>query len=125
MERTCKVKGCSNTFFAYTTIQNKCREHAMQAAKPIAQRGKKTIQYERWRDLIARPHLIRVYGNICQECKRPARTHYDEETGETKTENLDVAHIIGRGRDASKRMDIKNVRLLCRRCHRLETDGKL
>lgn len=33
MERTCKVKGCSNTFFAYTTIQNKCREHALEAAK--------------------------------------------------------------------------------------------
>ncbi len=125
MERTCKVKGCSNTFFAYNTIQNKCREHAIAAAKPIAQRGKKTIQYERWRDTIARPHLIRVYGNICQECKRKARTYYNEETGETKTENLDVAHIIGRGHDASMKMVITNVRLLCRDCHRLETDGKL
>ncbi len=125
MERTCKVKGCTNTFFAYSTLQNKCREHAIQAAKPIAQRGKKTIQYERWRDTIARPHLIRVYGNICQECKRPARSYYDEETGETKTENLDVAHIKGRGSNHALKMVITNVRLLCRPCHRLETDGKL
>ena len=124
MERTCKVKGCSNTFFAYNTIQNKCREHAIQAAKPIAQRGKKTIQYEKWRDLIARPHLIRVFGNICQNCKRPARKYHDD-MGNLKEETLDVAHIKGRGSSPSTKMVITNVRLLCRDCHRLETDGKL
>lgn len=124
MQRTCKVKGCSNTFFAYNTIQNKCREHAIQAAKPIAQRGDRTKLYEKWRDTIARPHLIRVYGNICQECKRPARKYHDS-LGNLKEATLDVAHIVGRGRDSSKKMDIKNVRLLCRPCHRKETDGKL
>lgn len=124
MERTCKVKGCSNTFFAYNTIQNKCREHAIAAAKPITQRGKRTIQYEKWRDLVARPHLIRVYGNICQECKRPARKRHDD-MGNLVEETLDVAHIKGRGSSPSTKMEITNVRLLCRSCHRLETDGKL
>ena len=124
MERTCKVKACGNTFFAYNTLQNKCREHAIASAKPIPQRGKRTIQYERWRDTIARPHLIRVYGNICQNCKRPARKYHDD-MGNLKEETLDVAHIIGRGRDSSQKMNIKNVRLLCRDCHRLETDEKL
>lgn len=124
MERTCKIKGCSNTFYAYNTIQNKCREHAIAAAKPIKQRGGRTIQYERWRDTIARPHLIRTQGNICQECRRPARAYHDE-LGNVKYESLDVAHIIGRGASAATKMVITNVRLLCRKCHRKETDGKL
>lgn len=122
MERACKK--CGEPFMAYNTIQNKCRQCTLKTAKPIAQRGDRTKLYEKWRDTIARPHLIRVHGNICQECKRPARQYHDS-LGNLKEATLDVAHIVGRGRDASKKMDIKNVRLLCRPCHRLETDGKL
>ena len=121
MERACKL--CGDTFTAYNTIQNKCRSCTIKTTKPIAQRGKRTQLYEKWRDTIARPHLIRVYGNLCQECRRPARAYHDD-LGNVKYENLDVAHIIGRGADASQKMNIKNVRLLCRDCHRKETDGK-
>jgi len=109
---------------AYNTIQNKCREHTIKSASLIKQRGDRTILYEKWRDTIARPHLIRVFGNICQECKRPARAAHDS-LGNLVYEHLDVAHIIGRGRSAATKMVITNVRLLCRTCHRKETDGKL
>lgn len=131
MEKDCKY--CNNSFIAFNTIQNKCHACTLKYTKkkhpkprkPIAQRGKRTIQYEKWRDLIARPHLVRVYGNLCQECGRRAFKYLDDYTGAEREENLDVAHIVGRGRDASMKMVITNVRLLCRNCHRRETDGKL
>lgn len=121
MKRKCKL--CKSEFTAYNTIQNKCFTCTRKTSKPIPKRGKVTQQYEKWRDLIARPHLIRTQGNLCQNCGRRARAYHDN-LGNVQHETLDVAHIIGRGRDASKRMDIDNVRLLCRSCHRKETDGK-
>lgn len=131
MQRECREKTCHNVYYTYSSLQTRCpdcqrKRDALKKKprKPIAQRGERTILYEKWRDTIARPHLRRVYGDICQECGRRARVWYDDE-GREHRENLDVAHIIGRGRDASQKMNIKNVRLLCRDCHRLETDGKL
>ncbi|ATW62216.1 HNH endonuclease [TM7 phage DolZOral124_53_65] len=121
-QRACK--DCGETFTAYTTLQSRCRKCTYSRTKPITRRGKKTKRYEKWCDLVARPHLIRTQGNMCQNCLRSAIKYHDY-AGNLVEETLDVAHIKSRGSSPSTRMDVKNVRLLCRVCHRLETDGKL
>ncbi len=71
--------------------------------KRIRRYGKKTIAYNEWRDTIARPYLIEKYGNKCAMC------------GETW--RLDVDHIQKRGSHPELKMNLENVRLLCRPCH--------
>jgi hypothetical protein len=89
----------------------------LKQRKPIAQKGKKTIEYEKWRDIVARPYLDEKYGIGCFDCGilPPLKPYSD-----TERYRHDVAHIVGRGRDITKKMVLTNVRYKCRRCHQAE-----
>jgi len=114
MIRTCK--DCKDEYNTFSNLQTRCptcqRQHINpKQQKPIKQKGKRSIQYEKWRDFIGKPHLIRVYGNQCTWCGR-SKEHLD-----MLGIPLDVDHIKTRGSHSELKMDIKNVRLLCRDCH--------
>lgn len=130
----CRYDDCEVEFTQFSSLQKFCREHAYQTAKKsvkqrtpikrsqkrIPQKGRGGKQYDKWRDLVARPHLDRRDGLLCNNCKAPPPT--DETTGVEGRHQ--VAHIIGRGRDSSKKMDVDNVRYLCGDCHDRETKGE-
>jgi len=117
-------KDCGRSIIVWSTLQTRCPkcQQARSKAKPprkIKQKGDKTIVYERWRDEEARPFLEREFGLICQMC-------FGARCG---NQQLDVAHIDGRGSHHSQKMNIANVRLVGRYpCHYEETnhlqDGK-
>ena len=85
---------------------NYCMQH--KPRKPIKQRGKRTIEYENWRDNVARPHLDKK-GRRCAQCGAVGVP-------------LDVDHIKNRGSHYHLRMNLSNVQYLCRPCHRGKTD---
>lgn len=87
-------------------LSDYCFQH--KPRKPINQKGKRTLEYEEWRDTIARPYLIKTYGPVCADC------------GGTRCGNkqLDVDHKKKRGSNPSLKMDLNNVQLLGRYpCH--------
>ncbi len=93
-------KFCSSTYhFPYM-----CREYPKKR-KPLKTRGKRTLIYEEWRDNIAIPHLDKTYGHRCS---------YD---GCNETKNLDVDHILKRGSHPKLKMELTNVRWMCRPHH--------
>jgi predicted restriction endonuclease len=81
--------------------------------KPIAKIGKRTKEYNQWRDHIAKPFLDEVYGHKCHVKLCPSTTY------------LEVHHKSTRGGHHDKKMDINNVIYLCSYHHRMVTDGKL
>lgn len=78
--------------------------------KPIIKRGKKTLEYEYFRDNIAKPYLDNKYGHKCYQC------------GSTK--QLDVHHKKNRGSHISEKMNVVNLIYLCRSCHIKEHNKK-
>lgn len=73
----------------------------------------KELEYQAWKEGIARPTIIDRDGNKCQCCGRPA---YPEEL-------LDIDHIKSKGSHPELKRDINNMQLLCRfPCHRRKTD---
>lgn len=87
---------CGKRAYSEYCVQHKPR-------KPITQHGKRAIAYETWRDEVAIPYLDSHFGHFCAWCNA--------------TENLDVDHIKTRGSRADLKMDVNNVRFLCRSCH--------
>lgn len=84
--------------------------------KPIKKRSDKQIDFDKWKETVARPYLIKKYGNICQCCKRPAFIN----------EKLDIDHIETIGGHVNKKRDLSNLQLLCRfPCHRNKTDNTM
>lgn len=82
---------------------------------PIQHKGKRTLEYEKWRDEVARPYLIEKYGEACVDCG-------GERCG---NKQLDVDHIEGRGSHADLKMSIDNVQLLGRYpCHDDKTNHR-
>lgn len=82
--------------------------------KPIAKKGKRTIEYEAWRDIIARPYLIKKYGEVCAAC------------GGARCGNkqLDVEHKKNRGSHPELKMVLSNVQLMGRfPCHYEKTNN--
>lgn len=92
--RPCKI--CQSVY--HTAMFHKPR-------KPIKKKGKRTLEYEEWRDNIAKPYLDKKYGHICSKglCNI--------------TTGLDVDHIIKRGSHPELKMSLSNVRYLCRPHH--------
>lgn len=83
-----------------------CFQH--KPKKRITQKGPKTIEYEAWRDEVARPYLDKHFGRVCASC------------GGTRCGNnqLDVDHKLKRGSRADLKMDLDNVQYLGRYpCH--------
>jgi len=71
--------------------------------RSIKQIGKGTIKYNQWRDSVAKPYLF-TQGNFCAICGKASK-------------HLDVDHIKKRGSHPQLKMNIDNVRLVCRSCH--------
>ncbi len=71
--------------------------------RKVGRRGK---EYIKWRDNVAIPYIDKKFGHVCSECGRGG--------------SLDVAHIQKRGSHPSLKMDLKNVKYLCRGCHHAE-----
>lgn len=87
--------------------------------KPIAQRktikkrGKRTIEYEEWRDTVARPYLLEKYGEVCADCKGARCGNMQ----------LDVEHIKGKGSHPELKMVLSNLQLMGRfPCHYEKTN---
>lgn len=73
--------------------------------KRIKQMGRRGMEYKEWRDNVAIPYLDTTFGRKCsvEGCKNT---------------NLDVDHILKRGSHPELKMDLSNVRYLCRTHHR-------
>lgn len=113
MSKTCSYNGCDRGCYGELCIQHKPRKPLPKATKPIKQKGKRTIEYEKWRDTVARPYLIKKYGEVCAECKGVRCGNIQ----------LDVDHIKNRGSHYHLRMSLSNVQLLGRYpCHQEKTD---
>lgn len=96
---TCNV--CGKRAYSEYCVRHKPR-------KPIKQRGKKAIEYEKWRDTIAKPYLDKTFGHRCVDCGA--------------IEGLTVDHIKTRGSRADLKKELSNVQYLCWNCHRDKTD---
>lgn len=89
------------------------RRKAQERQKPIIIRkhpnpiGKSAIRYSEWRDQVAKPYLDNIYGHYCVDCGTQ--------------DNLDVAHILGRGSHPRLKMVVSNVHWKCRACHQKES----
>jgi hypothetical protein len=71
------------------------------------------MNYQQWKEEIARPFLIKRDGNRCSCCLRPARTN----------EKLDIEHTKTKGSRPDLKRDLRNLSLMCRiPCHRNKTD---
>jgi len=113
--RNCK--DCGKEIRVFNTLQNRCRDCTIKRHKPIKQRGPKTLQWEKFRDTVARPHLDRRDGIACHKCgvmppKKEDGTYYRH----------DVEHTKKRGSHADLKFDVSLMVYLCRDCHIEETD---
>jgi len=99
MSNTCKI--CSKRSYSDYCFQHKPK-------KRIEQKGRRTIEYEEWRDTVARPYLITKFGNQCNLCKGVR----------CNNRQLDVDHKLKRGSSPQLKMDLDNVQLAGRYpCH--------
>lgn len=106
MSKTCSYTGCERGCYGEFCIMHKPR-------KPIKKKGKRTLEYEEWRDSVAIPHLDKTTGRVCQAC-------FGERCG---NKQLDVDHILNRGSHYNLKMNLSNVQYLGREpCHREKTD---
>lgn len=101
MVRECKI--CGKVFKQYSSLQNKCYDCTRATYKPIAQKGPKTIEYENWRDNVAKPYLDKKFGHKCALCG--------------STVALEVDHIKKRSTTPEMKQNVLNVRYLCEMCH--------
>lgn len=109
---------CGKQFVRYDTIQKLCgvcsiakaKEDPAKPRKAIKQEGKQAETWRVFRDKVAIPYLDNKYGHICSV------------RGCSETENLDVDHIKPRGSHPELRLDVKNLRYLCR-AHHIERTG--
>lgn len=90
-----------------------CRQNP-KTKKSIPKKGKRTLEYEEWRDTVAIPYLDRTTGRICQRC-------FGARCGNRQ---LDVDHKKNRGSNPQLKMDLNNIQYLGRYpCHAEKTDG--
>lgn len=87
---------------------------AHKPKKPITKKGKRTLEYENWRDNTARPYLMKNFGAVCAACQG-SRCH---------NKQLDIDHIKKRGSSIHLKMDLDNVQFLGRfPCHYEKDNG--
>lgn len=111
-----KCEICGNRAYSIRCVRHKIkRPIAVKTALPrptkrIRQIGKKTITYNQWRDEVARPYLIAMFGEVCVI------------PGCTEATGLDVDHKLNRGSHPELKMVLTNVQLICRPHHQAKTD---
>ena len=98
MARTCKL--CAKRSYGEYCFAHKPR-------KPIKKIGKRTIEYEIWKENVAKPYLERK-GHKCAECGA--------------TGKLDIDHIQNRGSQPELKMNLLNIQYMCRSCHIRKTN---
>lgn len=106
MAKKCRKDGCERNCYGEFCLMHKPR-------KPIKKRGKRTDDYEQWRDTVAIPYLDEHFGRVCADC------------GGARCGNvqLDVDHIKTRGGHQDKKKDLSNVQYLGRfPCHYEKTN---
>lgn len=67
--------------------------------KYMKQIGRRTLEYNKWRDTVAIPYLDATSGHKCSWCPR--------------TDRLEVDHIKTRGAHPELKFDLDNIRYLC------------
>lgn len=103
--KVCKV--CGKRAYSEYCVRHKPRK-PIKVYKLPKKRGKRTIEYDKWRDTVAKPYLDKTFGHRCVDCGA--------------TEGLTVDHIKNRGSRADLKMKLSNVQYLCWQCHRGKTD---
>ena len=78
-------------------------EKRVKVPKRMKTVGKRTVQYNKWRDQVAIPYLTATLGFKCTWCGTP--------------DNLQIDHILTRGSHPELKMELTNVRYLCTSCH--------
>lgn len=96
----CKV--CSSPWH-YQTF---CPQKKTKRPKPLGRSG---LEYKEWRDTVAMPYLDKKFGHVCSV------------EGCFITNPLDVDHIVKRGSHAELKVNLNNVRYLCRPHHQAVT----
>jgi len=102
VEHLCSICGSNKHYQTFCPFKKR---------KPIAQRGKQTKIYETFRDTVAKQYLDKKYGHVCsvRSCE--------------VSDQLDIDHILTRGAHPELKLDVKNLRYICRPHHRMVTDG--
>lgn len=77
------------------------RRKPLVAKKRMNKKGRQQLEYEKWRDGVAKPFLDETFGRVCST------------PGCEATEGLQVDHIKNRGSRADLKMDLENVQYLC------------
>lgn len=110
MAHTCVV--CGVRAYSSRCFRHKAKKPLQSLRKPRRQSAKE-LEYQVWKETVARPFIIERDENKCQCCGQYARFG----------EKLDIDHVVGKGADASGKRDVDNMQLLCRfPCHRRKTD---
>lgn len=109
---------CNKRAYSEYCVAHKPRKPIQ--TKTVPKRGKRPkqqsvreIQYQQWKEEIARPYLVKLYNNVCSCCGREAGIN----------EKLDIEHTLNKGSHPELKRDLDNLTLMCRPCHRLKTDG--
>jgi len=114
INRMCK--SCGRSIIIWNTAQTRCpacqkKRSKAKPPKPIKKIGKQTLDYNKWRDTVAKPYLTEKYSYICAV------------VGCYVDEHLHVDHISTRGAHHELKKTLSNVRYLCFDHHRQITDG--
>ncbi|MBD6961599.1 HNH endonuclease signature motif containing protein [Vibrio parahaemolyticus] len=118
MRKVCASAGCKNvTSSRYCSkcqrkADERSREHAKKRARTSARRYedkyKSFYGSQAWRDL----RLLKLKRDpLCEDCKANGFLR----------EGYDVDHVVEIKDDFSRRLDITNLRTLCRSCHVTKT----
>ena len=79
--------------------KRKINKPIARSTKRIKQKGRRTMEYEEWRDNVAKPYLDETFGHVCVTCGM----------GDYGMHTLDVEHKLNRGSHANLKMDLNNV----------------
>jgi hypothetical protein len=82
--------------------------------KRIKQQSDRELEYQAWKETVARPALIERDGNNCSCCGRSAFMN----------EKLDIEHTLTKGSRPDLKRDPDNLTLMDRICHHYKTIGQ-
>lgn len=111
MSHSCVICG-KRSYSAYCVL-HKPRKPINRLRRP-RKMSDKEVQYQVWKETVARPALIARDGNKCTCCNRPA------EAGE----KLDIEHTITKGSRPELKQELSNLTLMDRFCHHYKTIGQ-
>jgi hypothetical protein len=112
MAKQCQYTGCNRNCYGEYCYLHKARKPLRSHVHPKKQSDRE-LDYQAWKEAVARPYVVERDGNRCMCCGRPAYPR----------EKLDLDHIKGKGSHADSKRDLQNLQLLCRfPCHRNKTD---